>query len=123
MNTIRPTHHCFDDALDYIEMRVLGDPALARGETLIVVHAICLTPEGPNAGEPFAHAWCEEGAAVWDAGILDGCRIFFQVERAEWYRKMRPVRTTKYTIREACEENYRTNHYGPWDPVYRALIW
>jgi hypothetical protein len=120
--TIHPTHHCFDDALEYIVARVKREPALARDATLQLVHGIVHFPDDqPAAGKLFAHAWVEEHGQVWNAGILDGVGIWYAVERSEWYAAMRVVKTTKYSIRQAYLENLRTRTYGPWAPEYQAL--
>jgi hypothetical protein len=116
-----PTGRCFDDALEFVESRVIENPALAHEATLTLVHGIALAPSGPHEGEPFAHAWVEEGETVWGAGLLDGRRIYFPVERAGFYECLRIRSATRYTIREAAEENFRTNNYGPWKPEYIAL--
>jgi hypothetical protein len=122
MATILPTQSCFDDAIEYLEMRVRLNPALAWGKTLILVHAICLAAEGPHAGEPFAHAWVEEDGRCGSAGLLDGGeRIWMTVAREEWYAAHRVQQSTRYTLRDVWRENQQSGHYGPWRPEYRAL--
>lgn len=56
--TIHPTHTCFDDALELIELLVKEHPELKEdiGENMLIVHAICLMPDG----SPYAHAWVED---------------------------------------------------------------
>jgi hypothetical protein len=125
MATILPTHHCFDDALEYVEQRVIRDSSLAFDTRLVLAHGILLVPEGHHADRPFVHAWCEETedghSVVWDAGMLDGERVWFSVDRAEWTAAMRPQLVTRYTLREAWAENVRSGTYGPWCPEYLAL--
>lgn len=116
---IRPTQTCFDDALDLLEEWLRLDPALAARVTL--VHAICLAPEGPDTGKPFAHAWLERDGRIWQIGLFDGARILWSVEPDEYRALMRPVAETRYTPQEALAENDRTGHYGPWKPAYIAL--
>lgn len=124
---IRPTNTCFDDALDFIAERVKRDVELALHETrLILVHGICLAPEGPLIGEPFAHAWVEERAPgepkqVWQGGILDGERVYYGIDADEFAQMLRPQKVTRYTVREAWLENERTEHFGPWVAEYEAL--
>jgi hypothetical protein len=111
-NTILPTFHCFDDALELIAARV------AEGaDGVLLVHGIAV---GAN-GEPYAHAWVEEHGLSWDSGLWQGQRIYYAVGVAEFYAARQIVQTTKYTAREAAEQNHRTHSYGPWEPVYRAL--
>ena len=114
---IRPTFHCFDDALDFIELRVNEAPGLAQLTALILVHGIATSP----AGEPYAHAWCEEDGQCWDAGLVEGQRIFYSVSVAEFYAARQIHTTTRYTIREAFVQNVRSNHFGPWEQQYQAL--
>jgi hypothetical protein len=137
VTTLYPTHHCFDDALDFIGERVKVDPGLVL--TLQLVHAIVLTPREqllpapadvvlPPADEPFAHAWVEETIngvpVVWVSGLTaprDGARVFVAIPWVTFYATMRVQQATVYTCREACEENRRSGTYGPWRPEYRAL--
>ena len=128
MTTIRPTHHCFDDALEYLSARLVAD--LAIEPSLRLVHGILLCPGagvGLDADQPFAHAWVEEvtadrGVIVWQAGVLeDGQKVVFAVAREEFRAAMRVQASTAYTCREACAENARTGMYGPWRPEYQAL--
>lgn len=127
--TILPTGTCFDDALDFISERVKREPRLALTGDLILVHGICLAPEGRRAGEPFSHAWVEDSTTevnppleiVWQGGVLDGQRIWYAMPRAEFESKLRPQKSTRYTMREAALENKRTNHFGPWVEEYSNL--
>lgn len=129
MPTMTPTHRCFDDALDFISERVTLDPELAHGVRLHLVHGILLAPAntvGVAPGQPFAHAWVEEDVglldcAVWDAGLVGGVRVYYSVSRKAFFEKMRPQDMTRYTVREAYEQNVRTNHFGPWRLDYVDL--
>lgn len=132
MTKILPTHHCFDDALDFISERVLEDAALAHGTRLVLVHAICLAPAdyaSMKGGDPYVHAWVEEtdpewpDVVVWDAGRLEtGEFVRYSVRREEFRKILRVQDETRYTIRAAFNENRRSGHYGPWVPEYVALI-
>jgi len=125
VDTIHPTHECFDDALGFMEKRVLEALRAAAPPPLhlILVHAICLMPaEQPNAGKLFVHAWVEEDDLCWDAGIANGTfRIVYAVERQEFYAHLRPQHVTKYTMKEAYEENKKSGHHGPWKDEYLPL--
>ena len=122
MQQILPTNACFDDALELIAERVKETPTLAFGRALILVHGIARGLEdGPRPDEPYAHAWVEEGDQCWDAGLLDGQRIYYAVSREEFYAARRIQTTTRYTVRQAALENLRTGHFGPWVAEYRAL--
>jgi hypothetical protein len=122
MPVILPTHTCFDDALEYLALRVAQDPRLAHGSSLQLVHGIALIPVGQaDAGEPFAHAWVEEAGYCWTAGLLNGARILVKRERAEFYRALRVQQTTAYSVRRAWQENKRSETFGPWRAEYLAL--
>lgn len=118
-DTIHPTHTCFDDVFEYLVRWYKRDPLDARAA--VIVHGICLFPDGPRAGERFAHAWIEHGEYLSQSGIYDGTKVWFTVSRAEWYAKMRPQQTTRYTLTEAWMEVAIATHLGPWRPEYRAL--
>jgi len=119
VSDLLPTGTCFDDALEYLNERVLADPSLAERSTLVLVHGIARSTDG--ADEPYAHAWCEEAGQAWDAALWNGQRIYYAVARAAFYEARRIADATQYTIRQACLLNYATRHYGPWLPRYRAL--
>ena len=124
--TIHPTHTCFDDALDYLQQRIKQNGHRIEGLRLVLIHAICIVPEGPDAGERFSHAWVEEDldnheAAVWQQGFYNGQRIIYASTRASVYETLRVVRTWGYSPEAAWEENNRTATYGPWVPELQAL--
>lgn len=112
-----PTFHCFDDALEYLNQRVLADRSLVDNGRLKLVHGIACGDDGTR----YAHGWCEEDGLCWDAAIADGQRIWYAVAAAEYYAARRIGETTRYTVRTACLMNLATGHYGPWLPAYRAL--
>jgi len=120
VSTILPTHTCFDDVLDHqVELARRDPEACARQR---IVHGICLAPEGPHAGEPFAHAWVEDGDLLYQSGLLaDGRKVWFGVDRAVWYAALRVQAATHYTFEQARALNWQHEHYGPWVPAYRAL--
>ncbi len=111
---ILPTFTCFDDATEYIERRVSALPALVQ--SLVLVHGLAVG----DAGEVYAHAWVEEGAACWDAGIVEGQRIWYAVRREEFYAARRVRETTRYSCLEVLLLNREHGHCGPWEARYRA---
>jgi hypothetical protein len=115
LTDILPTHHCFDDALDLLTERVREDRSSA--DRLRLVHGIATADDG----HLYAHAWLEEDAMCWDAGLLDNVRVWFSIARDEFYNARRIIATTSYTVAEALRENWRSGHYGPWQPAYRML--
>lgn len=119
---VYPTHTCFDDALDFIEILIKAKVAVTESdlEKYRVVHAIC---EMPDTGELYAHGWVEdtkEHLCIWRA-IIQGKSVWVRGEKSEFYTYFRVKEATVYTIREACEQNKLHNNYGPWKEEYRKL--
>lgn len=115
MTDIKPTFLCFDDALELINERVLEDPTTI--DTLILVHGLACGRDG----SPYAHAWVEDADLCWDAGLVDGQRIYYAVARKEYYAARQIVSSTRYTVKDACRQNLQSGHYGPWLSTYRAF--
>lgn len=111
--TIRPTHTCFDDVLDFLVTSIPREQLVEW----TVVHGICLAPDESR----FAHAWLERDVSVWQSGILDGEAVFYEMPHEVFLRAWRVQRSTRYSVREAVDWNMRTGHYGPWDEEYRSL--
>jgi len=115
MTTLAPTHHCFDDALDFIT-------ECARERNLggwQVIHAVCCSPHG----EIFAHAWVErpsDGIAV-SAYIINGEQTYVEVPTPTFYEWYLPLRIFRYSIGQALRLNFRSGHYGPWEEAVRRL--
>jgi hypothetical protein len=111
---ILPTHHCFDDVLEFFpEGRPQDEPL----ESFTVVHGILLMPDG----EPYVHAWLENATDVIQGGLFEGERIWFAMSIEDFRASRRIIDETRYTPLEALAENYRTGHFGPWVPAYRDL--
>lgn len=117
MTIVMPTHTCFDDALEIIEALVRVDPRLARGADLVLVHAICVSP----TGEEYAHAWAENNGVALFAGVIDGERTWLAADAREYAADARMKESTRYTPRQAWEENKRSGTFGPWIDRYLAL--
>lgn len=114
--TIYPTHSCFDDVTNFLNMLALRLGSRAELERYTVVHAICLRPDG----SPYAHGWIEcEGMAI-TAGLLNGRYVFYRMDREE-YRRARCVwDETRYTVPEMIEAE-DAHGLPPYVPEYRAL--
>lgn len=117
-NTIFPTHTCFDDAKDFLEVFIEKDPKNSR--LYRIVHGICLFPVDQ---EPFAHAWVEqiESRIVFDGGIYRGEKIVIEYEKEHFYKFFQVQDCTKYTRDEWFKLNYASFSYGPWEKKYLAL--
>ena len=114
---IRPTHECFDDAIDFMVQQLKIDPSLMHKRDLLLVHGICLTPDG----KPFAHAWVEQGNIVWNSGNLLEQKIYTAIDRKQFYSECRVTHSTKYSPREMIAYNVTFNNFGPWVLEYRKL--
>jgi hypothetical protein len=114
---IMPTHLCFDDAIEYLEQLARAGTEVDAILAHVLVHGVCRAPDG----EAFVHAWIELAGDVIQCGIIDGERVYFEMSRAEFCKMLPIVDETRYTVREAYEENRRTGHYGPWVERYREL--
>jgi hypothetical protein len=122
--TILPTHTCFDDAIEYLSWRI--QMRASDASRLFLVHAICLVPQGPRTGEPFAHAWVEEempGVPVvaWQDGFLQGKHVTYSMLAEELRAAFHVQESTRYTPAEAHAENQRTMTFGPWLDRYQSL--
>jgi len=132
MPTLRPTHHCFDDALDFLELLRLDDPTLRDDihASIRVAHAVCVS----STGVRYAHAWVEEhvhddpdraewpSRVVWQGYLDDAGRRGWYAVGADWfYRTFAVRRCALYTLTECAWHNRTTGHYGPWRPELYAL--
>jgi len=112
VNEIRPTFHCFDDAIALLGEMVREDKP-AR-----LVHAICVADDGHK----YAHAWVEEGGLAWETGLANGWkRMSYAVQQFDYYKTRRVERTWVYTVRDMLAENLTHGTHGPWVPELRAL--
>jgi len=113
MHTLRPTHTCFDDTLDF-----MTDVPHAMRERFYLVHGICVMN-----GVRFAHAWIETDDAVLQSAYPDNAPVivWHSMPRARFMLQMSVERFTRYTHVQARIENERTLHFGPWVDEYRSL--
>ena len=122
MPTILPTHHCFDDTAEFINERAkTGDRAALLA--LRLVHGIIRFPDDqPGGGTRAAHAWVEEGDAVYDFGLLDGERVVIHYTRAVFYERLRVEAPTVYTALQLVQHHDATGSSGPWRDDLRQLL-
>lgn len=114
--TIRPTHRCFDDALDFFTEVLERSHVEQHHAEYTVVHAAC----ADSRGELFAHAWVEHGELVWQGGILDGVRVFYAASKATAF-PFEICNERRYSLSQALAENWQSGHYGPWVPALAQL--
>lgn len=92
---VLPTGTCFDDALDFLSFRMKQDGVERAMRSLVLVHGICLVPEGHlKAGTRFAHAWVEETrpdgeVLAWQDGYAEGLRVSYAVGLLELLQELR----------------------------------
>lgn len=118
----RPTHTCFDDALDfYMMLRRVMNASDAELNAYELFHAICLMPG--TRSERMAHAWNRDPRTgdVVQAGLVDGSntRCWYALADEVFEGIFRPQYVVRYTFVQALRENHRANHFGPWDPEIR----
>ena len=113
---ILPTGTCFDDAMDFLAVLCKESPLGGYQPGLFLVHGIC-----EKGGEPFSHAWCEQGEMVWFSGIFRGEKGMLQTTKKEYYAEMVVTRFTRYSPAEAAEEYQRSISFGPWLDCYIKL--
>jgi hypothetical protein len=65
-----------------------------------------------RAGKRLEHAWCERGDWVVDLALPVGARV---IERATYYRVLRPEMRKAYPCEDAVLLAIRNRHDGPWD--------
>lgn len=117
---IHPTHSCFDDAIDYINFLATENPSDIQrmNKEYRVCHGICLFPDG----EKYAHAWLEYRNSTIEGGIYDGQKVAVRQPKADFYKRQRPVKVLRYTIKQTIKlEKDIYGYCGPWDPEIRAL--
>jgi hypothetical protein len=114
--TLAPTHHCFDDALDYLSALIIRKEITIDDREHRLVHALCKAP----GGEVFAHGWVEKGGEVISAFMIEGLQTYLIVSQDKFYGWFQPFDFVKYTVREAAQKNLTTFSYGPWEPRIKA---
>lgn len=117
VSALYPTHHCFDDMLQYIDKQLTGG---ADPYSLLLVHGLCLMPSGTL----YAHAWAAHPFANKHGGIIVQCFVFrgdecfIQFDREVFERRFRPKEVTIYTMHDAAKHYRRTRNAGPWNDAY-----
>ena len=116
-----PTHSCFDDAFEYIELMIKHKPHREIREQYFIVHGICLMPDDT----PFAHAWVEhpekgEEACTFKA-IAEGQEVFCTADKPGFYEYYRVQKCTRYSMLQALKMNRQTGNLGPWAMEYKLL--
>jgi len=113
---IYPTHTCFDDTVDYLNMRARTGASKAELLSTVTVHAVLVAPDGDR----FAHAWIEYRGKVIDSGIYKGERVFVEYQ-ADEYRRIHTIEDeTRYSIVDAVRLAQERG-FPPWEERYRAL--
>lgn len=119
--SLTATNRCFHDAMEFLEQMIARNVQLVCNSDLTLVHGVILT--SPNSSHPnheYAHAWVEFDGQVWDAGLMEGERVYYAMPIAKYYAARRPVEVTRYDVQEALEQAVAAGHSGPWVPEYRA---
>lgn len=130
-NHVMPTSTCFDDCLEFIEALLVNAKQSEHHEItkrFLVVHGIYRLTDMDNdhntRGEPFAHGWVfdkTDKAAIQKGVFVDGSRDYYAVDVRDFYGLLRPVKETRYTLKEVHRLNIAHNNYGPWKQEYINL--
>lgn len=116
---LRPTHKCFDDALDLLAHWVRTEPSVQSDPTVWLVHGLCTDSE---TKEPYAHAWVQRGGAVYQAALNEaGERVYLEIDLELFEKCFGVLEANCYSIRSAWEQNKLHGHFGPWTPEHLAL--
>jgi len=122
---LRPTHTCFDDAIDFLELLPLDKPQLRDDilRSFQVAHGFCVS----STGVPYVHAWIEElvsgdperitwpAHVVWQGYLRDnGRRGYFAVPASWFYTTFGVFNRELYSLEQVAQHNLATGHYGPW---------
>lgn len=116
---ILPTHTCFDDAFEYIELIILHKEFTLNEirDHFFIVHAICKLP----TGKLYAHAWVEHKNECTFKGILNNEAVFCTADKKEFYAQYDVQEFTKYSMERVRDMNFSTKSFGPWIEKYKAL--
>lgn len=106
---LEPTNTCFDDALEYLETKFGNDASRSnfkvKNQRYRLGHGILINPWG----EHYAHAWVEELQegewVVIHSGILNNKKIYCCFKKEEYYKEMKAIEHTLYTMKEVLELN------------------
>jgi len=117
MNSLYPTHSCFNDAMELVDYTAKHEPEVLPNWK--IVHAICEMPDGTR----YAHAWVEDynlKVAVF-AGILNGEKIYVLAKITDYEQHLKVIESSKYTIHQAMMNNVTSGNFGPWEKKYQDL--
>lgn len=113
-----PTHHCFDDAIEFIAEFVAYYPDSV--DSLRVVHAICRSDDNTgntaNGNVLYIHAYVkslEDNLCFFDVKI-DDKQLHCMVETAQYETALHIQTSIQYTIRQVLRECRKSDTAGPW---------
>lgn len=120
---VYPTHTCFDDAFEYIELSIRQQfytiPYMK--ENLFLAHGICQLGNGHR----YAHAWIEDKGTneVIFKGLIGAEKqaAYLTADKKDYYERFNVQETTLYSMREAADLNKATGHLGPYKDEYTKL--
>lgn len=121
IENLYPTGSCFDDTLKFLKPLMKEDNRLVFSSKYLICHGIL----GGN-NDPYAHAWVEEdGLWVWFSGLIQPedkeDMVFARVSKPEYYKALKVLDVTRYTIMEAYKEEIKRKHPAPWESKYINL--
>lgn len=114
IETVHPTHTCFDDALELFMV-------FAKNQRIrpMLVHAICQKEDGSK----FSYAWVERDGVVYFAGLVNGKKYGFECELPAYYGKFGVLEHTKYSFEDLLDmvKQNPSLKAGPWKKEYQEL--
>jgi hypothetical protein len=128
MEYLHPTHSCFDDACEMLELLALRALELEESfesQNWLLAHGIltatvnCASPLEP--GDLYAHAWVEQDGQAFHAGLLRGEKVWCRCSATDWYTYHHATDVTLYTMRQLVELNTLHANTGPWEERYKSL--
>lgn len=122
MDSVYPTHTCFDDAIEFIEIQIRENKIKdLEDKHYLLCHGIMNPRENNLENKEIAHAWVEHNNDVWFAGIYKGEKMWVCVDKREYYNESNILDVTCYNIKELYEFNTKFKTYGPWKTDYLNL--
>jgi len=81
-------------------------------------HGVVTGQAGNVKGIQYAHAWLENGEAVFD--YSNGAIVI--LSKAEYYRIGNIANVVRYSVREALKIALETGTYGCWDKLFNKYL-
>ena len=110
-----PTHKCFTDAFEYIMDNIEG----IDRHRYELCHGICRL----SSGKKYSHAWVydKNKDKVLSSFLVEGETTIIVFTPIDFYRELRVVNWSRYSLWQIQYLNIRLKTYGPFEDMYRRL--